>query len=73
MLNGSHVSNPSMIKCFEVISMCIYRKTELPHAHGPNKSVDARHVLSQREGGEEARDHCAQRVCAHLPQRRHPL
>ena len=53
---------------------CLYpRKTQLSHSHGPVQSLDARHILQKWEGGQEAWDNCAQRLCPDLSQRRYSL
>ena len=36
---------------------------DLPDPDRPDQSLDARHILQKREGGEETRDHCSQCLC----------
>ncbi len=45
------------------------RSFEVPDPDGPDQGLDARHLLPQREGGEEARDHCAKRLRQDIPGR----
>ena len=45
-----------------------FRPPEVPYPDRPDQDLDARHVFSQREGGEEARDHRAQRLRQDIPQ-----
>ena len=49
------------------------RSSEVSYAHGPDQGLDAGHLLSKREGGQEARDHRAQRLRQDIPQRGNTL
>ena len=50
-----------------------FRSSEILDLDGPHEDLDAGHILPEREGGAEARDHRSKRLRQNLPQWGNPL